>query len=256
MNKISQVFHNGKAFIPYITAGYPSLAKTEELILAMAEVGVDLIELGIPFSDPVAEGPVIEKAHIHALAQGVTTDEIFAMLARLRKTCHIPIALMTYANPIFVYGKAKFMEKCRQLDVAGVIVPDVPFEERDEFRPYCAEAGVAFISLITPTSKERIQMIAREAEGFIYCVSSMGVTGIRQELDDYVGEMIKSVKEVQDIPCAIGFGISTPEQGAQMAQHSDGIIVGSAIMDIVAKTGMDCIELVKEYIIKMKEALA
>lgn len=255
MNKLKQVFSNGKAFIPFITAGDPSLEITEELILKLAEAGADLIEIGIPFSDPVAEGPVIQEADNRALAAGTTTDKIFDMMRNLRKVCNVPIAFMTYANPIFTYGTDKFMMNCRETGVDAVIVPDIPFEEREEMTPFCSKYDVTFISMIAPTSNERIKMIAREAEGFLYCVSSMGVTGVRKEVGGNVSEMIKLAKEVKDIPCAIGFGISTPEQAAAMSKISDGVIVGSAIVKIIAQYGDKCVPHVVEYVKSMKNAM-
>ncbi|WP_102347726.1 tryptophan synthase subunit alpha [Bacillus sp. Marseille-P3661] len=256
MNKIQQVFSNGKAFIPFITAGDPSLEITEQLVLQMAEAGADLIELGIPFSDPIAEGPVIQEADIRALAAGTTTDKIFAMVKRIRKTCTVPIAFMTYVNPIFTYGAERFMKNCEEVGVHAVIVPDLPYEEKDELLPYCSQHDVTLISMIAPTSNDRIRMIASEAEGFIYCVSSMGVTGVRKEIGNEVEEMIKIVKDVKGIPCAIGFGISTPEQAERMAQFSDGVIVGSAIVRIVAQYGLDCVPHVVEYVREMKKAIS
>jgi len=255
MNKLERAFSNGKAFIPFITAGDPSLEITEQLVYRIAEAGADLIELGIPFSDPVAEGPVIQEADYRALSAGTTTDKIFDMVGRIRKSCDIPIAFMTYANPIFTYGSEKFLKRCGETGIDALIVPDIPFEEKEELAPFCKEYDVRFISMIAPTSKERIRMIAREAEGFIYCVSSMGVTGVREKIGDDAKEMIKIVKEVRDIPCAVGFGISNPEQAAQMAGFSDGVIVGSAIVKIIAQYGAECIPYVEEYVRKMKNAI-
>lgn len=253
MNRIAEVFRN-KAFIPFITAGDPSLDITKELVLRMAEAGADLIELGIPFSDPVAEGPVIQEADYRALAGGATTDKIFVMLEELRKECNIPIAFMTYINPIYTYGTEKFMDHCRKAQVDAVIVPDLPYEEQEEIKPYCDRYGVTLTSMIAPTSKERIQMIAREAGGFLYCVSSLGVTGVRSEIGGQAEAMITQVKEVTDIPCAVGFGISTEEQARVMAGIADGVIVGSAIVKIIGEHGADCIPMVEEYVSRMKRA--
>ncbi len=255
MNRVQRVFVNGKAFIPFITAGDPSLAVTEQLVLQMAQAGVDLIELGIPFSDPVAEGPVIQAADDRALASGATTDKIFAMVGNIRKSCDVPIVFMTYINPIFTYGTDRFMKNCREVGVDAVIVPDVPFEEKEELQPYCSKYDVTLISMIAPSSHDRIRMIAAEAEGFVYCVSSMGVTGVRQEIKTDISEMIKLVKEVSDIPCAIGFGISTPEQARQMAQYADGVIVGSAIVKIIEQYGVDCVPHVVENVRSMRNAV-
>lgn len=255
MNKLHKAFAKGKAFIPFITAGDPSLETTRELVLQMAEAGADLIELGIPFSDPVAEGKVIQSASIRALSHGITVDHIFSMLRDIRKTCSIPIALMTYINPIFAYGVHRFLNNCKDAGVDALIVPDLPFEEKDELMPFCLKHGVYLISMIAPTSDKRIHMIAREAQGFIYCVSSMGVTGVRKNISNDAEQMVKLVKEVNDIPCAVGFGISTPEQAARIAKFADGVIVGSAIVKIIEQYGSKCIPHVIEYVRTMKKAV-
>jgi len=255
MSRIQQVFSGGKAFIPFITAGDPALSVTEQLVLQMAQDGADLVELGIPFSDPVAEGQVIQDADNRALSAGITTDSIFGMVGRIRRHCNVPIALMTYVNPIFTYGTDRFMGNCREAGIDAVIVPDVPFEEKGELLPHCCKYDVDLVSMIAPTSKNRIRMIAGEARGFIYCVSSMGVTGERQEFGDEIEDMVRLVKEVRDIPCAVGFGISTPEQAARMARISDGVIVGSAIVRIIEKYGMECIPHVAEFVRSMKKAV-
>ncbi|HHW00522.1 MAG TPA: tryptophan synthase subunit alpha [Clostridiaceae bacterium] len=255
MNNLQRVFANGKAFIPFITAGDPSIEITEQLVLQMEEAGADLIELGIPFSDPVAEGQVIQDANIRALAGGVTVDKIFDMLKNLRKTCTAPIALMTYINPVFAYGTDRFMRNCREAGVDAIIIPDLPYEEKGELMPFCLKYGISLISMIAPTSNNRICMIAKEAQGFVYCVSSMGVTGVREDISDDVKEMVKLVKTVNDIPCTIGFGISTPEQALKMAEFSDGVIVGSAIVKIVEKYGSECVPHVAEYVRMMKNTV-
>lgn len=248
MNRIERAFSKGKAFIPFITAGDPTLEVTEKLVYELANTGVDLIELGIPFSDPIAEGPVIQVADVRALSSGTTTDKIFDMVKRIRRTCDIPIAFMTYVNPIFSYGTERFLHNCKDAGVDAIIVPDLPYEERGEIKPYCKEHGITYISMIAPTSKDRIDNIAADAEGFIYCVSSLGVTGVRQNIGSASADMIKGVKSVRDIPCAIGFGISTPEQARTMAEISDGVIVGSAIVRIIGEYGKDCIGPVTEYV--------
>lgn len=255
MSELAKVFANGKAFIPFITAGDPSLDITEKLIHEMSRAGADLIELGIPFSDPIAEGPVIQNADVRALESGTTTDKIFDMVKRVRETNDVPLALMTYVNPIFSYGSKRFMENCREAGICAVIVPDLPFEERHELLPFCKENGVTLISMIAPTSNDRIRMIAKEAEGFIYCVSSMGVTGMRKTIGNDAEEMVRLVKEVKDIPCAIGFGISNPEQAKRMASISDGVIVGSAIVKIIEEHGADCVPHVVEFVREMKKAI-
>ncbi len=256
MSRIKQIFANGKAFIPFVTAGDPNLEITEQLVLAMAEAGADLIELGVPFSDPVSEGLAIQKADERALLAGTTADKIFDMVKRIRKTTDVPLAFMTYINPIFVYGADKFLSNCKECNMDAVIVPDLPFEEKDEILPYCEKYGIDLISLIAPTSKERISMIASQAQGFVYCVSSMGVTGVRNEITTDITQMVSLVKAAQDIPCAIGFGISTPEQAKEMAQKADGVIVGSAIVEIVAQYGENCVKPVRDYVFAMKQAIS
>lgn len=255
MNRMERVFSNGKAFIPFITAGDPALDITGRLVCELAGLGVDLIELGIPFSDPVAEGPVIQAADNRALAAGTTTDRIFDLVNEIRKSCDIPLAFMTYINPVFSYGTERFIKNCKEAGVDAVIIPDLPYEERDEVKPYCSKYGITCISMIAPTSRERISNIAAQAEGFVYCVSSLGVTGIREKLGSGVADMIKSVKAVKDIPCAVGFGISTPEQAKAMADISDGVIVGSAIVKIIEQYGRECVKPVTEFVKTMIEAI-
>lgn len=255
MTRVQEAFAHGKAFIPFVTAGDPSIAVTEKLVSAMAEAGADLIELGIPFSDPVAEGPVIQQADDRALAAGATTDLIFDMVKRLRKGCRVPLAFMTYANPVHTYGPEKFLGNCAECGVDALIVPDLPFEEKGEFLPLCQSHGVELVSMVTPASDERIRMIAREAQGFLYCVSSMGVTGVRDRITTDVGAMVRKAKAVSNIPCAIGFGISTPDQAREMARCADGVIVGSAIVKLAAQYGENCVEPIAEYVKAMKEAI-
>lgn len=217
MSKITSAFQNGKAFIPFVTCGDPSLEVTEEIVYAMADAGADLIELGIPFSDPTAEGPVIQEANVRALSAGTTTDKIFDMVRRIRQKTDIPMVFMTYANVVYSYGSERFIRTAAEIGMDGLILPDVPFEEKAEFDPLCRQYGLDLVSLIAPTSHDRIRMIAKEASGFVYCVSSLGVTGVRSNITTDIGAMVKLVKETQDIPCAVGFGISTPEQAAKMA---------------------------------------
>lgn len=255
MSKIQNAFKNGKAFIPFITCGDPSLEVTEQLVYAMAEAGAGLIELGIPFSDPTAEGPVIQEANMRALSGGVTTDKIFEMVARVRKNTQVPMLFMTYANVVYSYGTERFIKSASELGMDGLILPDVPFEEKEEFDAVCKQYGMDMISLIAPTSNERISMIAKEASGFVYCVSSLGVTGTRSEITTDIGAMVRLVKETKDIPCAVGFGISTPEQAAKMAALSDGAIVGSAIVKLCKQYGKDCVPHVKEYVKAMCDAV-
>lgn len=255
MNNIKSAFEKGKAFIAFITCGDPDLETTEKIIESMASNGVSLIELGIPFSDPTAEGPVIQEANIRALKNGVTTDKIFDMVSRVRKKTDIPMVFMTYANVVFSYGTERFIKKASEVGMNGLILPDVPFEEKSEFADVCKEYGIDFISLIAPTSHERISKIAGEAEGFIYCVSSLGVTGTRSSITSDIDSMIKAVRANTDIPAAIGFGISNAEQAADMASKSDGIIIGSAIVKIIAEYGRDCVIHVEKFVKDISLAL-
>ncbi len=255
MSNIANAFKNGKAFIPFITCGDPDLDTTEKIVYAMVEAGADLIELGIPFSDPTAEGPVIQEANIRALSNKITTNDVFDLVRKLRKTVTIPMVFMTYANVVFSYGADKFISTCREIGIDGLILPDIPYEEKDEFDSICKEYGLDLVSMIAPTSKDRISMIAKEASGFIYCVSSLGVTGTRSEITTDIGAMTKLVKEATDVPCAIGFGISNPETARKMVKSSDGVIVGSAIVKLCAKYGRDCVPYVKDFVKSMKDAI-
>lgn len=255
MSKIRKAFENGKAFIPFVTGGDPTLDVTEQLLYAMQDAGADLIEIGIPFSDPVAEGIVIQEANERALEAGCTTDKLFDMILRARQKVTVPMVFLTYVNPIYTYGKEKFMKRCVECGMDGIIVPDLPYEEKEELSGVCEQYDVDLISLIAPTSHDRIRMIAKEAKGFVYCVSSLGVTGVRSEIKTNIAEMTKMVKEETDVPCAVGFGISTPEQAAAMARVSDGAIVGSAIVKLVAKHGENAVSAVAQYVREMKEAV-
>lgn len=255
MSNIYKAFSNGKAFIPFITCGDPDLETTGAAIRAMEANGADLIELGIPFSDPTAEGPVIQGANLRALQGGVTTDKIFDFVRALRKDVKIPFVFMTYANVVFSYGADKFISTCAEIGVDGLILPDLPYEEKDEFLPVCRKYGVDLISMIAPTSADRIAMIAKEAEGFLYIVSSLGVTGTRSEIKTDLASIVEVVRANTKTPCAIGFGISTPEQAHKMAAIADGAIVGSAIIKLLEQYGKDAPEKIGTYVKSMKDAL-
>ena len=255
MSKIREAFEHGKAFIAFITCGDPDLETTAAVVRAAVENGADLIELGIPFSDPTAEGPVIQGANLRALTGGVTTDKIFEFVKELRRDVKVPMVFMTYANVVFSYGAERFISACRDIEIDGLILPDLPCEEKEEFGPICHQYGVDLISLIAPTSENRIAMIAREAEGFLYIVSSLGVTGTRSEIKTDLASIVDVVRQNTDIPCAIGFGISAPEQAKKMADISDGAIVGSAIIKILEKYGKDAPKYVGEYVKTMTENL-
>lgn len=256
MSRIQNAFVEGKAFIPFITAGDPSLANTEEFILEMERAGADLVEIGIPFSDPIAEGVVIQEADIRSLAAGTTTDKVFDMVLDLRKKTEIPLVFMTYVNPVFHYGYEKFFSRCQEAGIDGIIIPDLPFEEKGELEDIAAAHGVDLISMIAPTSKQRIRDIAREAKGFLYVVSSMGVTGTREEIRTDLGEILKEIRKVTDLPAAVGFGINTPEQAAEIAAVADGVIVGSAIVKLAARYGGHAAPHMGMYVRKMKESIS
>ena len=253
--RIADAFRNGKAFIPFITAGDPDLASTERFVLAMAEAGADLIEIGIPFSDPIAEGVVIQEADIRALRSGTTTDKVFEMVKSLRQKTDIPLVFMTYLNIVFYYGYERFFARCAEVGISGIIIPDLPYEEKNECAGIAAEHQVEIVSMIAPTSRERIQTIASDAEGFLYVVSSMGVTGVRQKITTDLKTIVGQIREVTSLPAAIGFGISTPGQASDMAAISDGAIVGSAIVRLIVEYGREAEEPVREYVRQMAEAV-
>jgi tryptophan synthase alpha chain len=254
MSKIVEAFNNKKAFIPFVTCGDPDLETTKKILRELQANGADLIELGIPFSDPTAEGPVIQGANIRALKNGITTDDIFDMVKEIRSEITVPMVFMTYANVIFSYGMDKFFEKCKENGMDGVILPDVPFEEKEEFVDAAGAYGVDFISMVAPTSEDRIAMIAKEAKGFIYIVSSLGVTGTRSSISTNVKDLVDKIRKVTDVPCAVGFGISTPQQAKEMSDISDGAIVGSAIVRIIEQYGKEAPVHVGEFVKNMKSA--
>ncbi|MBO4981947.1 MAG: tryptophan synthase subunit alpha [Lachnospiraceae bacterium] len=256
-NKLSKVFDtpNKKAFIAFLTAGDPDADSTVKFILEMEKAGADLVEIGIPFSDPTAEGVVIQEANIRALGNGMTTDGAFDIVRRVRETSQIPLAFMTYVNPVFHYGYDRFFQKCEELGVDAIIIPDLPYEEKAEVEGPAKAHNVALISMIAPTSESRIRTIASEAEGFIYVVSSMGVTGVRSEIRTDLGSIVEHIRKATDVPCAIGFGISTPKQAKDMAALSDGAIVGSAIVRLIAEHGADAAPYISRYVSSMKAAV-
>ena len=248
VKKIEDAFKNGKAFIAFITAGDPSLEKTKEFVLTMEKAGADLIEIGIPFSDPIAEGVVIQEADLRSLAAGTTTDRIFDMVEDLRRETDMPLVFMGYLNPVYHYGYEKFFTNCEKVGISGVIIPDLPFEEKNECTEIAAAHGVTVISMIAPTSSERIRMIAQDAKGFLYVVSSMGVTGVRSSISTDLDKIMKEIRKASDIPAAIGFGINTPEQAEKMSKLADGVIVGSAIVKLVAAHGGDAAPQTSDYL--------
>ena len=256
MSNIAEAFKNGKAFIAFITCGDPDADTTYEAVLEAARNGADLIELGIPFSDPTAEGPVIQGANIRALKGGITTDKVFELVKRIRKEVKIPLVFMTYANVVFSYGADRFVSACSEIGIDGLIIPDIPYEEKEEFEPFCDKYGVDLISMIAPTSEDRISKIASEAKGFIYVVSSMGVTGMRSSIATDLSGVVKRIRENSSVPCAIGFGISNPEQAAEMAEIGDGVIVGSAIVKLLEEHGKAAPSHIGKFIREMKDAIS
>ena len=255
MIKIRDAFDHGKAFVAFITCGDPDLETTAAVVRSAVKNGADLIELGIPFSDPTAEGPVIQGANLRALSGGVTTDQIFDLVRVLRNDVTVPMVFMTYANVVYSYGAEIFISTCQKIGIQGLILPDLPYEEKEEFLDLCHRYEVDLISLIAPTSDDRIAMIAEEAEGFVYLVSSMGVTGTRAEIQTDLTSIVETIREHTKIPCAIGFGIARPEQARAMATLSDGAIVGSAIIKIIEQYGRDAAVPVGEYVKSMKDAI-
>ncbi|HCT64343.1 MAG TPA: tryptophan synthase subunit alpha [Lachnospiraceae bacterium] len=255
MSKIAKAFENGKAFIGFLTGGDPTIEKSEEFIMEMVRGGADLVEIGIPFSDPIAEGEVIQEANIRALANGTTTDTIFNLVINVRKKTDIPLVFLTYLNPVFTYGLERFFARCEETGVDGIIIPDLPYEEKGELAQIAASHGIDIISLIAPTSEDRIKKIASEATGFVYVVSSMGVTGVRNEIKTDIESIVNVVKSATNVPVAVGFGISTPEQAANISQYADGVIVGSAIVKLCAKYGENAAPHIHEYIKAMKNAV-
>ena len=254
MSKIANAFKNGTAFIGFLTAGDPTVDKTVEYILAMEEAGCDLIEIGIPLSDPMAEGVVIQDANVRALKHNTTTDDVFDIVRRVREKTDVPLVFLTYINPVFFYGYEKFFKKCSELGVDGIISPDLPYEEKGEIADIAKSNDVDVISLIAPTSKERIQKIANDASGFIYVVSSLGVTGMRSEIKTDLNAILSDIREVTDLPLAVGFGINTPQQAQNIGKIADGVIVGSAIVKIIEEHGENAADALREYVSAMKEA--
>ncbi len=255
MNKIKNAFENKKALVGFLTAGDPTFEASCENVLAMARAGADLIEIGIPFSDPIAEGPVIQAANIRALSKGMTTDRAFELVKRVREDINVPVCFMTYLNPVFKYGYDRFFGRCAEIGIDGLICPDMPFEEKEEAAEVARKYGVSVISLIAPTSENRIKMIAESAEGFLYIVSSMGVTGVRGEIKTDLSAIMESVKRYAKVPAAIGFGISTPKQAKQMAAISDGAIIGSAVVSLVEQYGENAAPKIYEYVKSLADAV-
>lgn len=260
MSRIAAAFENRtakgqKAFIPFLTAGDPDLASTERFILALAENGADIIEIGIPFSDPAADGPVIQRANLRAMEAGVNVHSTFDMLARVREKSDVALAFLLYANIVYSYGVEAFFRKCKEVGIDGVIIADAPYEEEGEFAPAAKANGVDMIRLISPTSTERTEMLAKDATGFLYCVSSMGVTGVRENVGEYLADMFREIRKYCKIPTAIGFGIGSPEQALAVKDYADGVIVGSAVIKLIEQHGKDAAPPLTDFVRAMRKAL-
>ncbi len=255
MNRIANAFKDKKAFIGFLTAGDPNFDASYDNIMAMVKAGADLIEIGIPFSDPIAEGVVIQEADVRALKGGMTTDRAFELAAKIRAETDIPLVFMTYLNPVFKYGYDRFFAKCAEIGIDGLICPDMPFEEKTEADAAAKAHDISVISMIAPTSEARIKAIAESAEGFLYIVSSLGVTGVRSEIKTDLASIMDSVRKYAKVPAAIGFGISTPEQAKKMSQLADGVIVGSAIVRLIEKYGDKAADEIYKYVKSMKDAI-
>lgn len=254
MIEISKAFEGGKkAFVGFITAGDPTLADTKRYLEIMQNSGVDIIEVGIPFSDPIAEGPVIQNADVRALAGGVNLGAIFEMVEGIQKK--VPFLFMTYANPVYFYGYARFFARCRQAGVSGVIIPDIPFEESGEVKEVALNYGITVIDMVAPTSEERIKKVCADSQGFIYLVSSMGVTGMRQKFDADISSVYARIREVTDTPVCVGFGISTPVQAGEMASKCNGAIMGSAIVKIIEQYGSKADEPLRGFLTEVAAAV-
>lgn len=260
MNRIDKCFEElkktgKKALITFITAGDPDFETTEKTALEMFENGADIIELGVPFSDPIAEGLTIQSSSLRSLKNGTNLDDIFTMVDHIRQKTDKPLILMMYLNTIYVYGTEKFFALCEEKGIDGVIVPDMPYEERDEILPYAKKYGVHNINLVSPASHDRIKEIAADSEGFLYCVSSNGVTGVRSDFKTDFDTFFDLIKENASCPYCVGFGISSPEQAKKMSSYCDGVIVGSAIVKIMEEKGRDCVKAVGEFSKSLKLAM-
>lgn len=246
---------NKKALVTFITAGDPDMDTTEKCVLEMYKNGSDIIEIGVPFSDPIAEGATIQKASLRSLSGGTNLDKIFDLVRKLRTQTDKPMLLMMYINTIFKYGTAKFFELCKEVQIDGVIVPDMPFEEREELQGEAEKNGIYTIFLVAPTSHERVKMIAEKSKGFLYVVSSLGVTGMRSEITTDFNELLAPIRNNDHCPCCIGFGISNSEQAKKMSQYADGVIMGSAVVKIVEEHGKDAPEYVGKFIKSVREGM-
>lgn len=255
MSNLKTIFNNHKVFIPFVVADDPDFDTTVANVLALAAHGADIVEIGIPFSDPVADGPVIQEADLRAFQNQVTPDKIFTMVAEIRKQSDVPIVFLTYLNIIFKYGYDRFCQKCRELNIEGLVIPDMPYESRDELQPFAQKYDIDLIPLITPTSAHRIPKIAASATGFIYVVSSLGITGQRDSFDAKLADLVAEIRKYTDVPTAIGFGVHTPEQAQHMATIADGVIIGSKIVDLIARYQQTAPEKIAAFSEQIRQAL-
>ena len=247
---------NKKAFVTYMTAGLPDMKKSGEIIKVQDEAGIDIIELGIPFSDPIADGPVIQDASYRSIQKGTNLKKVFELVKEVRKDCEVPIVFMLYYNTILYYGVENFVDKCIDCGVDGIIIPDLPFEETFEIREFIdkKENAPFLIPLVSPVSKDRISMIVEDQKGFVYCVSSMGVTGQNADFHKDVKNYLKQVKETSKIPVMMGFGIRNAEDVEKYKDVIDGCIVGSHFIEIMEKSNYDK-KAIKDYITTFKSEL-
>lgn len=255
MSHTTKAFQNRKALIAFLTAGDPTIEDSVRYVQVMEKAGADLIEIGVPFSDPIADGPVIMEADVRALANHIHLPQAMEEARAIRKVSRIPLVFLTYFNPVFSYGVEKFFADCESIGVDGVIIPDLPYEEQGEVRPAADAHHVDVIQLVAPTSGDRIEKTLRDATGFVYLVSSMGVTGMRSGFRNNIQARVAEIRKVTDIPVAVGFGIHTPEQAAEMAEAADGVITGSGVVDIIGKHGAKADEALAAYIGALKQGI-
>lgn len=255
MSKISEAFKNKKAFVGFLTAGDPSLEKTAEFIITMEKAGASVIEIGVPFSDPIAESPVVQEANVRALSAdgGCTTDMIFNMLSDVKDKVSVPIVLMSYLNPVYKYGYEEFMAKCSETGVSGLIIPDMPYDERGELLPFAEKYGIDIISLVAPAGKSRIQMIAGDATGYIYVLPSLNATDTRNDIITDISGIVAEIRKVTDTPVILEIGVNYPE--AEYETIADGFVVENAIVNIIEQYGNDAVEPIYAYVKKTVESL-
>lgn len=243
------------SLIGFIMAGDPDLETTKKSIISMSDAGTDMVELGIPFSDPIAESKVIQSANIRALKAGTHLKNIFSMIEEVRKSTDIPIIIHSYINPVFNFGYDKFFAECEKVKVAGIVVPDLSFEEKTEIKEYADKYGINIISFVVPAPRERIIEISKNATGFIYFVPSISSTAVMGDSSSEIDMVVETIKSVTDVPVALGFGINTVSQAEYFSKKADGVIIGSAIVKLIEKYGKNAPEYVYKYVKDMKAAI-